>query len=537
MLNSQIIKKMFSKVSFLSLLFGFVFLLPLQVQASVSVLHNFDYTNGSAPQGNLLEVNGVLYGVTESGGDGDSGVLFSISPDGNDYTILHHFGVVVDDGETPTGWLSVNNGLLYGSTSQGGTNNFGTIFSYDLAGSSYSSVYSFPAVAQQYAPVGSAVILNDKIYGVTEYGQNTGSIFSVDLDGSNFSILHAFAGGVDDGRGPKSGLTLDNGVLYGATSLGGQNDVGVLFSINPDGSDYTVLHHFESPVTASRRNFQPLVISNSIIYGSYHYDEGAVESMIFSIQTDGSNFTILKEFTGSDGLTPAGALLVNNSTIYGSLPADGDYGSGGIFSLQTDGSDYQLLHSFNYEVDADIPEGGLIIYDNTLFGLTLYGAFIEGVIDNQDGTIFSYALPEVVQQQNNSVVVSSNSSSSFSSPSVFICEDSAPHSSPDLFQIDAANTTVNLYFSPVLNSDKYYVAYSTNQNAQEHGFEFYYPDASGVIQVAVNDLAPSTKYYFKVRGGNGCMTGDWSTILSATTARNQNSIISFYKYFMQSLFN
>jgi flagellar basal body rod protein FlgG len=39
----------------------------------------------------------------------------------------------------------------------------------------------------------------------------------------------------------------------------------------------------------------------------------------------------------------------------------------------------------------------------------------------------------------------------------------------------------------------------------------------GVIDYTVNDLTPNTKYYFKVRAGNGCATGVWSGWLEAKT--------------------
>lgn len=59
------------------------------------------------------------------------------------------------------------------------------------------------------------------------------------------------------------------------------------------------------------------------------------------------------------------------------------------------------------------------------------------------------------------------------------------------------------------------------------GFEFT-NDGTGVLAVDVRALKPQTSYYFKIRAGNGCMPGEWSKILLATTgSSSENSVTSF----------
>lgn len=48
-------------------------------QGTLIEVHSFNDTDGSSPDGELLEVDGRLLGVTEGGGDTDSGVLFGIA--------------------------------------------------------------------------------------------------------------------------------------------------------------------------------------------------------------------------------------------------------------------------------------------------------------------------------------------------------------------------------------------------------------------------------------------------------------------------
>lgn len=108
----------------------------------------------------------------------------------------------------------------------------------------------------------------------------------------------------------------------------------------------------------------------------------------------------------------------------------------------------------------------------------------------------------------------SSSNSSVSAPS---CSQNAPSGIPNLYQIDSSATSVTLYFTPVLGADSYYISYGTNSSANQFGASFSNLDTSGALSYTINDLSPGTTYYFTVRGGNGCATGNWSNIRSSKT--------------------
>src|ERR1041385_3893813 len=60
----------------------------------------------------------------------------------------------------------------------------------------------------------------------------------------NLTVLHSF-NGTNDGQQPQSGLVQGNdGVLYGATFMGGSNNSGVLFKVNPSGASNSPIFHF-----------------------------------------------------------------------------------------------------------------------------------------------------------------------------------------------------------------------------------------------------------------------------------------------------
>jgi uncharacterized repeat protein (TIGR03803 family) len=57
------------------------------------------------------------------------------------------------------------------------------------------------------------------------------------------------------------------------------------------------------------------------------------QGMVFSIDTDGSGYRDLLDFSGSNGQYPCGDLLLGGSTLYGMTEAGGEYGDGTVFAL------------------------------------------------------------------------------------------------------------------------------------------------------------------------------------------------------------
>jgi uncharacterized repeat protein (TIGR03803 family) len=111
-----------------------------------TVLHSFTGQNGDGanPQSGLVfGSNGTLYGTTPFGGSGECananapsgcGTLFELTPPPSNggawtATVLHSFTGQDGDGANPQGGLVFDwNGRLYGTTSKGGTEGKGTVF-------------------------------------------------------------------------------------------------------------------------------------------------------------------------------------------------------------------------------------------------------------------------------------------------------------------------------------------------------------------------------------------------------------------------
>lgn len=116
-----------------------------------------------------------------------------------------------------------------------------------------------------------------------------------------------------------------------------------------------------------------------------------------------------------------------------------------------------------------------------------------------------------------------------SSTTTPVCGDLKPVSAPDLFQIDVKGTSAKLFFAPLANTNRFFISFSTKANAEEHG-EDVTLTREGVQSHTVYYLNPNTTYYFKVRGQNGCMAGDWSRIMKVTSGSKGTTAISkFFK--------
>ena len=162
---------------------------------------------GQYPEASLIQgADGALYGTTSDGGAGTNGTVFRIGTNGFGYTVLHTFSSTGGDGRHPrAGLVRGSDGALYGTTSDGGSSDHGTVF-------------------------------------------------KLNPDGSGYSVLHSFTGSPADGSNPEAELIQGNdGAFYGTACRGGAfrgttretlAGFGTVFKLNGDGSGYTLLYSF-----------------------------------------------------------------------------------------------------------------------------------------------------------------------------------------------------------------------------------------------------------------------------------------------------
>ena len=200
----------------------------------------------------LEATDGSLYGVTTAGGSNNVGIVFKLNKDGGGYTILHHFRTTGADGRTPESALVEGaDAGLYGTTSSGGSNNLGTVFRLNMDGSSYTNLHHFTGSGGDGAAPQPGLLKGSDgaLYGATSAGgsNNVGTVFTLNTNGSAYTVLWQFSTSSADGRNPQAGLLeASNGVLFGTTYNGGTNNLGTVFKLQKDGSLYGVIVSFSS---------------------------------------------------------------------------------------------------------------------------------------------------------------------------------------------------------------------------------------------------------------------------------------------------
>jgi len=357
-----------------------------------SVLHEFSAQSddGKAPWKDLIIRDDKLYGMTMEGGLYGLGTAFSIIADGTDFTLLHSFAAQTENGIIPYGSLVFVGDNLYGMTYIDILNGAGTVFSLHNTGMDFTLLHRFSHQTDNGTmPMGSLVSDGDSLYGMTSLGgvDSLGAIFSLSITGNNFDILHSFSGGIGDGQIPYGSLILEDDTLYGMTSMGGQTDGGVVFSIGTGGG-FSLIHDFTGAPDGGMVPFGNILLEDGTLFGMTVGGGVHDEGTIFSLHPTGNDFTIIHSFSGKpgDGANPWGSLVMKNDALYGMTSAGGQTDVGVIFSLRRDGSEYKVLHEF-VGLDGMSPFGSLILDGNRLYGMTSDGGVSGG------GVIFSYQLP------------------------------------------------------------------------------------------------------------------------------------------------
>jgi uncharacterized repeat protein (TIGR03803 family) len=294
--------------------------------------------------------------------------------------VVYSFGLL-GAAEPRAGLIQGNDGALYGTTYGGGTNGWGTVFRIGTNGSDYRVLYSFAGSragdgAEPYA--GLVQGTDGALYGTTYQGgpSNLGTVFRIGTNGSDYSLLYSFSGSAADGANPYAGLVQgSDGALYGTTYRGGSNNIGSVFRIGTNGAGYNVLHRFTGSGGDSANPYAGLIQgSDGALYGTAGGGSNGYGT-VFRIGTNGNDYSVLYRFSGGDGYTPpAGLVQGGDGTLYGTTYGGGTSNYGTVFRIGTNGADYSVLYRFTGSGgDGVNPYGGLVQgSDGALYGTTYY---------------------------------------------------------------------------------------------------------------------------------------------------------------------
>ncbi len=377
----------------------------------LQVLHSFDGLDGADPWGSLTLVDDILYGRTTVGGNEDKGVIFSMNLDGSNYVPFYSFSSGSDNetGNQPhhVSMLFIGN-TLYGATLKGGTNSNGTLFSIKPDGSNYTVLHEFLGSPDGSASHSLMRLIGSTFYGMTAKGgvNDTGVIYRMNTNGSNYEVILSFEASPNTtGSEPHDLFTLSSNekALFGMTRLDGSYEGGTIFALTDFFSTtpiYSVLHEFGSFGGDGLTPYHGfLVLYKNSLYGMTTLGGLNGDGVIFRINESGSNYQILHNFGENvlnDGLQPHGSLALSKYNIfYGLTNIGGEYGYGALFQILPDGTYYSVLESFNGAENGANPLDNVIISNDglTLYGMTQYGGAYDPTLSNEYGTIFAYQLP------------------------------------------------------------------------------------------------------------------------------------------------
>lgn len=353
-----------------------------------SVEHSLFKYDGSLPYGSPIEAsNGKIYGLTMIGGS--YGVLFEYDPFTKIYLVKVNFNGE-EKGSTPRGSLiQASNGKLYGHTNNGGVYNKGVLFEYDIFEDIFTKLVDFDGANTGSSPNGSVFqAINGKLYGFAKEGgiNDLGTLFEYELSSNIFTKLIDFDG-INNGSHPHSSLIqTTNEKLYGLTPGGGIHDKGVLFEFNLTTNTINKLFDFGGTNQGSYPMGDLCKSIEGKLYGLTPYGGESNNGTLFEFDILDNTVTKLLDFDDDNGSRPYGSLIqIENEKFYGLTVEGGGTDQGVIFEF--DASSNQLTKKIDFEgiENGGRPEGSLIqTMQGTLYGLTNVGG-IEG-----RGTLFEY---------------------------------------------------------------------------------------------------------------------------------------------------
>ena len=262
------------------------------------VLHGFNLDDGYKPQGRLvLGQDGYLYGVTARGGEHDSGVIYRLDTDGNNFSVLHDF-----EAGSSFGWfrqlIQDSAGTLYG-TNYSSPN---IVFRIEANGSNYSVIHTFDD-ASEGRPTSVMLASDGLLYGTS--AGTLDSVFRLATNGADFETIHTFT---DEDEGQEPGAALiegTDGVLYGTATTGGQFSGGTAFKLSKEGSSFEVIHQFQTS-DGTLPAFALTQVAGGLLYG-IGWSGGAGGGTIFRMTTSGELFHVVHDFESSTGDDPRAA--------------------------------------------------------------------------------------------------------------------------------------------------------------------------------------------------------------------------------------
>lgn len=343
-----------------------------------TTIYNFvGGSDASWPEGELVLFKKILYGASYFTGTdlNGFGTVFEVNPSTGQESVIRAFKKG-PGGYWPMSGLTLLGSNLYGITSSGGANRYGTVFRVSPHTGYYKVIYS-PGQADGHNENG-LISQGGLLYGATSDGGD-GIIFQIDPATGLETVLHTFSG--PDGAAPTGKLASFGGLLYGITGGGGANGQGTVYSFNPATRAATVLFNFTGSLILPT---QGVIFANGYLYGTTD-GYGSTSGTAFQLDPTTGAYTLLATFKDPPNATSLVSRMVyKGGKLYGTTSSDGTAGDGTIFSIDVATRKKSVLYNFTGGADGGSPANGLTDGGSVLYGATNGG----GATGN--GVVFSF---------------------------------------------------------------------------------------------------------------------------------------------------
>lgn len=340
--------------------------------------------------------------MTYAGGESFSGNIFKTDENGNNQTVEYEFLKIEEAYPYNNRLCEASNGMLYGMTNEGGENNVGAIFEFDPLTKIYTKKIDFD-YTNGASPYGGLIeASNGKLYGTTQLGGTTGKgvLFEYNYTTNVLTKLLDFDGANKGANSTTPLLQASNGKLYGTTTSGGSttnssySGDGVLFEYDLDTNTFTKLFDFISGTSGSGSSAGLIQASNGKLYGTTQqggngHSGNLGDGVLYEYDIVNDAFTTKLFFDYiNKGWAPVGDLLeADNGKLYGTTRLGGTTDIGVLFKYDIDTDTYTKILDFNNTDKGGSPRGSLIQLSNG----KIYGTTSDGGIEvNSNGIIFEF---------------------------------------------------------------------------------------------------------------------------------------------------
>lgn len=345
------------------------------LMGQVTTLVDFTGEDYSFAPREIVTTPDWIYGITFNGGNNDKGTLYRVRHNGEDFTILHHFG---DQSAYPESLIK-SDGYLYGTTAHGGSQGGSTIFQYSLSSGELTFIKQFSNEEGFSARLRSCQ--DGLLYGITGSSfSDEGSIFSISIDGSGFVKLFNDTN-LTTGQNPTDfylagdqliiafynggGIPYDDGV-------GGKVYSGSLAKVNlNDNTIITILQGAEGVGTQPSSFYRV----GDKLYCFFDYSGREYACKIYSMDLDGSDISLVASIQG----VGRGYLSYQGKFLYGIT-------ANSLFRINTTNNDLEIIQEFSVNTGRDATAGpvplGAYAYVGTQAGGTDGGGNILKIKTN-----------------------------------------------------------------------------------------------------------------------------------------------------------